>query len=203
MSIFFSVLLSFFISSCGYVGGLNLGQYPDPNASPQNFALCHGYGCTKQTRVGFNDKDWNSVKRIFKRPSKDATAERAKIAKAIARIEKIMGETTGTKDDLPKAPLKRVSYQELDCIDETVNSTKYLNFLSDEGLLKFHAVGQPVYKGFMLNGVYPHNSASIVETDSGEIYVVDSYIYANGVAPDIRPLESWLQYKIEELPEDE
>ena len=50
----------------------------------------------------------------------------------------------------------------------------------------------------MLNGVYPHNSASVVEVETGDIYVIDSYIYANGEEPDIRVLDSWLDKRVEE-----
>lgn len=188
-----------FLTACGNVGGINLGQYPDPDASRGKFTLCHGYGCSYKTITNFTDSEWRAVQKIFKKKSKTAEAERLKIAQAIALMEKQMGAAIGTDIDLPKAPLTRQSVKELDCIDETVNTTKYLSFLVDDGLLKFHDVGQPVYKGYMLNGVYPHNSASIVEIDTGDVYVIDSYIYANGYQPDVRGLDSWLDKRVEEL----
>lgn len=191
----------FILSACGNLGGINLGQYPDPHASPQRFILCHGYGCTYQSVTHFTNAEWQAVKNIFKAQPKTAQAERAKIAKAIALMEHYTGEAVGTKDDLPKAPLRRQSTKELDCIDETVNTTKYLGFLVDENLFKFHTVGRPVYKGLMFDGVYPHNSATVVETETGDIYAIDSYIDANGEEPNIRPLESWLNYRAEELEE--
>ena len=155
------ILLSLFLTACGNVGGLNLGQYSDPNATPQNFIVCHGYGCTQKTVAGFNDQEWKNIKKIFEQKSDTAESERQKIASAIALMENYIGEVVGTKDDLPKAPIIRVSDKEQDCIDETVNTTKYLSFLKVDGLLHWYALGQPVYKGFMLNGVYPHNSATI------------------------------------------
>lgn len=197
------VLLALFLSACGAAGGLNLGQYPDPEASPQKFIVCHGYGCHQKTLAGLHDHEWAQLRAIFAVPSVNAAAEREKIGKAIALIEKYVGDLVGTKDDLPKAPLIRSSNKEQDCIDETVNTTKYLGFLEADGLLKFHRAGKPVYKGFMIDGVYPHNSATIVETESGGVYVVDSYIYKNAVIPDIRSYESWKNYRIEDLPEGE
>lgn len=176
-----------------------MALYPDPGAAPENFIVCHGYNCSHKTRTGFTKGEWRNIEKIFKKKSKDAADERVKIGKAVALMETYMGEVVGTKDDLPKAPIIRKSTTELDCIDETVNTTKYLGFLDDAGLLKFHSVGLPTYKGFMVNGVYPHNSATIVETQTGQAYVVDSYIYENGEKPDIRPLDNWHQYRVEDL----
>ena len=193
------LITSLLLTACGNVGGINLAQYSDPVATPQNFFVCHGYGCSQKTQSGFTDLQWSNIQKIFKQKSENAVNERKKIASAIALMEKYMGETIGTNNDLPKAPIIRSSDKELDCIDETVNTTKYLTFLKQDDLLQWHSVGQPVYKGFIINGVYPHNSATIVENQTGQVYVVDSYIYKNGVKPDIRPLESWLEYRIEEL----
>ncbi len=188
-----------FLGACANVGGVNLAQYADPEASRDKFTLCHGYGCSYKTITNFTDSEWRAVRQIFKRPAKTPEGERIKIAQAIALMEKQMGAAIGTDKDLPKAPLMRQSTKELDCIDETINTTTYLNFLEQEDLLKFHSVGDPVYKGYMLNGVYPHNSASIKEVETGDIYVVDSYIFANGEEPNIRRLDSWLKYRVEDL----
>lgn len=193
------ITLLFLLSACGNVGGLNLAQYNEVGASPQKFTVCHGYGCSYKTITNFTESEWRAVRQIFKRVAKTPESERLKIAKAIALMEKQMGAAIGTDIDLPKAPLTRKSIKELDCIDETINTTKYLGFLADENLLKFHSVGKPVYKGYMLNGVYPHNSASVVEVETGDIYVIDSYIHANGEEPNIRALESWLKYRVDQL----
>ncbi len=194
--LFVSVL---FLSSCGNIAGLNLDKYPDPNATKDDFTYCYGYGCSKNMRLGFNSFQWASITKIFEKPSKDANEERIKIGQAIALMEKYTGVLAGTEKDLPKAPIQRKTYQELDCIDETVNTTKYLSFLKNAGLLKFHDVGKPVFKGMVLNGVYPHNSATVMVIETGEVYVIDSYIYENGAQPNIRGLDSWLKYRVDEL----
>lgn len=181
------------------MGGLNLGQYPDPTATPQKFIHCHGYGCSQKRLIGFNQKEWQKIRSIFSKPSPTAKEERVQIAKAIALMEEYVGKLIGVENDLPKAPIIRQSSKELDCIDETVNTTKYLMFLEKDNLLHFHQVDRPVYKGMILNGVYPHNSAAIQEKETGKIYVVDSYIFKNGDQPNIRLLESWKKYRFEEL----
>lgn len=176
-----------------------MGYYPDPNAKRQEFIHCHGYGCRQKTLIGFNEAEWKKISKIFKKKSKTAEVERQKIGKAIALMERYAGEKTGTTEDLPKAPITKKSETELDCIDETINTTKYLMFLQENNFLKFHSVNNPVYKGAFLNGVYPHNSASIKEIETGNIFVIDSYIYANGEEPNIRSLESWERYRVEDL----
>lgn len=193
------IILPLLLAACGNMGGLNLGQYPDPGATPQDFIVCHGYSCSHKTRTGFTEAGWQRVRDIFAEPAKSAAAERVKIGQAIAMIENYVGVVIGTKDDLPKAPILRKSNKEQDCIDETVNTTKYLGFLEKESLLKFHMVGQPVYKGYMLDGTYPHNSATIIEKETGQAFVIDSYIHKNGEMPNIRPVENWLKYRAEEL----
>lgn len=189
-----------FLSACGGHSGLNLGHYPDPTATPAAFIYCHGYGCTQRTLVGFTPREWRKIERIFRRTAKAPAAERAQIAKAIATMETIIAPKAGTQDDQPKAPLRKKSDFELDCIDEAINTHKFLTFLERAGLLKFHNIYHPVYKGLFLNGVYPHNSAAIQEKATALIFVVDSYIDKNGASPNIRPLESWMKYKVEDIP---
>lgn len=179
---------------CAVPSGLNLGRYPDPHATPSDFIYCYGYNCSKQLRVGLRDQEWQQIERILK-TSKTAKQERTNIAKAIARMETWTGALAGTSKDQAFAPILRRSYHELDCIDETVNSHKYLSFFEEAGLLKFHTVHRPVFKGFFMNGVYPHNSAAVMENVTHQVYVIDSYVSANGKKPVIKTWEAWMKTK--------
>lgn len=190
----FFLFLLLFLGGCTSYAGLNLANYPDPEASPKKFIHCHGYGCYQKTVVGFNSNDWQKIKDIFKNKAQDAQEERVLIAQAVADIEKYVGKISGTENDLPKAPIIRKSNKELDCIDETINTTKYLGFLEKENLFYFHKLFKPVHKGIFIDGVYPHNSATIKEIETGQIYVVDSYIFENGGTPVIRTFEDWKSY---------
>ncbi len=188
--VFIILFLPLLLVGCVSPAGLNMGQYPDPQATPSDFIYCYGYGCSKQLRVGLHKKEWRHIEKILRSP-RTAAQEREKIAKAIARIEQWTGELAGTSDDQAKAPLFRRSYQELDCIDETLNTHKYLTFFEQAGLLTFHRVGQPVFKGSLFSGTYPHNSASIIEIKTQQEFTVDSYVHANGKEPVIRTLKDW------------
>ncbi|MCI5061025.1 MAG: hypothetical protein MRY79_08135 [Alphaproteobacteria bacterium] len=191
------LILVVMLGGCLHVGGLNLAQYSQPQESYDDFVLCHGYGCTEKTRIGFHESEWSTVLNIFDSSAATPEQERMQIAKAIALLERMSAELAGTGEDQPKAPILRSSNKELDCIDETVNTSKYLGFLEAAGVLKFHEGGEPAYKGYLIDGTYPHNTATIIERETGEIYVVDSYIYAGGQEPDIRSLNDWLVRRVE------
>ena len=155
--------------------------------------VCHGYSCTSKSAAGFDGQEWKDITAVFKvRPVKDAATERARIGKAIAMMERISGKKTGTDEDLGAAGSIKESNKQLDCIDETVNTTMYLGFLRDAGLLKFHEPALPVHRGYFIDGRWPHNTAVIKETESGVMYVVDSFYRPNGEEPYIVLRDDWI-----------
>lgn len=194
--VIFSMLI---LTSCGSAGGINIGEYRYSGESKEEFVMCHGYNCTSRTYARFTSKQWKSIKRIFRYKSKTPETERQKIAQSIALMEKYTSRLIGTEKDQAKAPIFKESDYELDCIDETVNTSKFLEFLEEAELLKHHNVGRPAYRGLGSNFMYPHNTATVVENGTGVIYVVDSYVYANAIKPDIRLLDDWRKIKIEDV----
>lgn len=173
-----------------------MAQYGDADASPSDFIYCHGYSCSEKIRIGLHDSEWKQVKKIFKKKSKSPEQERRKIAQAVAKMERLTAGLAGTQHDLAKAPIIKKSDYELDCIDETVNTTHYLTFFEEADLFQFHNVGSPAFKGFFVNGVYPHNTATVIEKKTGDIFVIDSYIYANGKEPVVRSLNDWMKTRV-------
>ncbi len=130
---------------------------------------------------------------MFKPPAKTAESERSKIAKAIAQMERYSGAKTGTDEDMAQASSIKSSNKQMDCLDETVNTTMYVGFLQQAGLLKFHEVAEPVHRGYIFDGRWPHNSAVIQEIDNARaMYVVDSFYRENGQEPYIKPRQDWI-----------
>lgn len=173
--------------------GIPLSKYAPQNQPKDNFTFCYGYSCTYKKNTEFSDADWKSVRAVFtKSPAKLAEGERVKIAAAIAKMEKIIGAKTGTSHDLPEARGRKEDPRQMDCLDETVNTSRYLEFLAQDGLLKFHTVGLPVHRGYIVDGAWPHNTAVIEETATRKQYVVDSFYRANGEEPYILPARDWL-----------
>lgn len=190
---FIALLLPFFVlAACST--GIPLDQYAQQNQPRDDFTFCYGYSCKAQQKTGFSDQEWTQLRTIFKtKPAKDAAAERSKIAAAIAKMEKMIGAKTGTSHDLPEARGRKEDPAQMDCLDETVNTSRYLEFLAADGLLQFHRIANPVHRGYFLDGAWPHNTAVIEDTTTNTKYAVDSFYRANGEEPYIVPAQDWLK----------
>ncbi len=183
------IALMLFVSACAR-GQEFVDEYSDVKPTPASFTICYGYGCASQSQVNMSPVGWQQVKDAFGSAPANAAAERQAIARAIALIEKKVGAATGTDIDKAGASLFAENPFQLDCIDETANTTTYLRLLERDNLLRFHSIGQAAWRGQFIDG-WPHNTAVIVEKSSGSSYVVDSWFYANGIAPEILPLAKW------------
>ena len=188
------------LSACGGGQGISLLPYQDKEESPAKFRLCHGFGCSARTWVALSEKDWDFVTRPLRRKVINAAKERAQIAEAVARMERIVQHNTGMNADIGQATTFEKDQHQMDCLDETINSSRTLAFLADDGLLRYHDVGDPVHRGYFVDGMWPHNSAAVVEKDSGAVYAIDSYYFDNGKRVDVVPLDNWLDtWRPEEL----
>jgi hypothetical protein len=84
-------------------------------------------------------------------------------------------------------------------VDESTNTTSYLVVLQSNGLLRYHTVEGPLGEDNMLYGTmigrpvkyWPHYTATIRETKTGQRWAVDSWIGDNGENPSITKLEDW------------
>lgn len=176
----------------GCSAGLKLENYISLRATPERFSVCHGYGCVFRTPASLTQDQWEKVLNLFQQPASDAKSERRKVAKAIALMELFVGEMVGTSLDKGGAAFIYTDSGQMDCIDETVNSSLYLNFLETAGLLFWHEVAPPGRRGFFLDGKWPHNTAVLKEKETGNLYAVDSWFFENGEEPAIVSLQEWL-----------
>lgn len=160
--------------------------------SPVKIRYCHGYGCKMRSPVIFSPGDLLSLKRILDGGKASPEAERAAISRADQWYERKAGAATGTSNDGAKDTYELFTpLSQIDCVDETVNTTTLLELLDDHGWLRHHKVGPAANRGFLIDGRYPHNTATIVEKASGRRWVVDSWVRANAQPPDIKPLDVW------------
>lgn len=159
--------------------------------SPESFSVCHGGSCTRVTHAGLTDEQWRKIAVIFSPGPAAPGEERERIARAVALFETFAGELTGTSDDRPGNETAGYYWaSQMDCIDESTNTTSYLRILRHKGLLRWHAVEARVTRGWFLFG-WPHTTAVIRDTRSGERWAVDSFFFENGKPPVIVPLELW------------
>ncbi len=155
-------------------------------AAPPRVSVCSDWGCKTRHSVQLSASDWASVQGLFRPPPKDPAQERRAIARFIARLEQIAGESTGTSVDRggnAQGP------GQMDCVDESLNTLAYLRLLQASGLLRWHEPqGRALRSWFVLD---QHWSAVIRERTSGARFAVDSWYGDNGQAPRIQPLLDW------------
>jgi len=181
-----------------------LDRYADPNPVPTSVLECHGFSCSETSRATLNRDAWRRVAAVFVPRAKDAQTERRQIAHAVALIQLLVGQQTGTavhqwthrdKDILPNLN----DPTQLDCIDEAVNTWTYLTLMERSGLFHFHRVAKLSYAGSPID---PRNTAVLQEI-GGQYFAMDPSLVDVGVPPPIIPLESWIAHWPPDLPASE
>lgn len=162
-----------------------------PPATLDEFPHCYGYGCPSHFLVQLSKKDYARIEKIFKPKTKNAAQERARIEKAIGEFETIVGALTGTDRDVGDT-FKKTGDGQLDCVDESTNTTIYLDLMRQMGLLKFHAIEQPQIRlPISGGGWWVHQTAVIRDTDTNILYAVDSWFDDNGYPAYVVPFDAW------------
>ncbi|GGB54151.1 hypothetical protein GCM10011316_27730 [Roseibium aquae] len=155
--------------------------------------ICHGFGCIYRSPVRYSGRDTGHLRALLARGRASPAAEREAIARAVAWNERRVAPEVGSADDRGGLDLHNAHVRgQMDCIDEATNTTSLLLMAQTRGYLRHHTVGRPVSRGFLLDGKYPHATASIREKQSGKRYAVDSWPRGNGKAPDIVALKAWM-----------
>lgn len=154
------------------------------------FEVCFGGGCAEVRSLALTTEEWQKVSAIFDNAPVDAAQERELIAKAIAQLEIIVGEKIGTSNDLAGTFFEGLLSGQLDCNDESINSTTYMRLMRQTGLLNWHEIEDTRTRNFFFNG-WPHSTAVIRDTQSNTRFAVDSWFYDNGVPPVIVPFKEW------------
>jgi len=96
-----------------------------------------------------------------------AAAERAAVQKAVIWFDRRVGPVIGTDKRVAKADIRALDDKHnFDCWDTTRNTMSLLLVLQEWGLLKFHVVGDPHYRGNALVLQTPHNTAVLVDRRS-------------------------------------
>lgn len=158
--------------------------------APNLFSHCQGYGCPELREVSLSPAQWQQVAVLFEPPSASAGEERARVAQAIARFERIVGDLTDSAGD-HGGTFGNGGHGQLDCVDEATNTTTYLRLLAGARLLRWHTPGPRATRGALIFR-WPHNTATMRETANGRDWAVDSWFHANGKPPEIVTLEVWL-----------
>lgn len=159
---------------------------------PSNMEICFDFACKTKNEVSLSIQDWSRVSKLFLL-SASAAEERDRMKDAVALMETLVGQYTPTHRDVGRnwsredESLNSIPGQ-MDCIDESINTTTYLGEIERAGFLKFHRVLKRVYrKSFP----YQHWAAEIEEITTGQKYVIDSWFNDNGEHPVLVTSERW------------
>jgi len=162
--------------------------------SPQMIPICYNFGCRIKEYVSLTPDEWSSVEVLFKPQTNSAKTERIRIGKAIARMEQLAGNYTPIHKDIGYNLGKGATFPgQLDCVDESINTTTFLHVLERYDLIKHHKVIKRAYRRAAFD---QHWTGQLEENGSGERYVVDTWFYDNGEMPVIQPTKEWLDISI-------
>ncbi|HLC09486.1 MAG TPA: hypothetical protein VJK06_09410 [Methyloceanibacter sp.] len=188
-------------------------HYASFNVAPpqgQAVEVCRAYTCKVKTTYYFHKSDIAELAAIMRKTKRADTPfeERRAVAYAISRIEIKVAAKLGLKDRAGMEYGGSGDLTQQDCVDEATNTTSYLLVLQSNKLLKHHTVEIPFSKGDLLKGAlqgdpikyWPHWTAVIQETKTGQKYAVDSWIYENGENPAVVKVEDWYIKDLASLP---
>lgn len=176
--------------------GLNYERYMNKRDFPlydggAAFEICHGFGCRLRSTAYIEPEDIQKIKRAYGAPHATPAAEREGMARAVGVIEEIVGAQTGTDADVA-GTYTNSGNDQFDCVDESVNTTNAIRLLDMHGLLRYHKLRKPISRTFLSSGrLGPHQTATVMETATTDIYAIDSWFYDNGHAAVVVPIEPW------------
>lgn len=165
--------------------------YP-PSAT--SMTVCYGFVCRRREILDFSAADRKALTQILGAGKASAAAERAAVQKAVVWFDRRMGPVLGTDKRIAKADFRYFDDKHnYDCWDTTRNTTSLLLILQEWGLLKYHTVGDPHYRGNALVLQTPHNTAVLLERATRVEWVVDMWTRGYAELPDVMPVEKWVK----------
>jgi len=175
-------------------------EYPRENLSPQNFIVCSHHGCAKETPVSLTSDQWQEIRDIFAAPPAVGEAgtpegERVQIAFALARMEQLVAPQANTAHDVGGSFAGFGLSDQLDCVDEMVNTATYLTMMYNDGLFQFHRPGHRETEALSVRGFWPHTVMTVHDNTTDQDFVIDTWIKDNGEVPYVMALSDWKRGK--------
>jgi hypothetical protein len=154
-----------------------------------NIPICHGFGCQYESTISLSESEWRSVADWFNVSAPNVNTERNQIRQAIGWMEVLVGRHGPGREDRA-LDLKHVNYRigQMDCIDESINTTTYLKLFEKQGLLRWHRVVERIQRRAIFDA---HWASQIEELATGDRYVIDSWFQDNGMLPNVQSTKDW------------
>ncbi|MEQ1667500.1 MAG: hypothetical protein ABL868_03505 [Sulfuriferula sp.] len=152
--------------------------------------ICYNYDCSTHANVRLTSTQMRDARELFNHLN-TPRAERDAIALALGLFAGYAAQQTPTGNDKGGNVNDGGVDGRMDCIDHAHNTTAYLQLLKRFGFLRFHEVLPPVERAPLLFNA--HWSAQVMEYNTEDKFVVDTWFRDNGAPAVIFPLDKWLQ----------
>jgi hypothetical protein len=158
--------------------------------TPDVFSVCFNHSCQIVESHSITRQEWQRFVAPLETPGESAEKERDAVARAIAIMEEIVGPKIGREQDLGRNLRGFGKAGQMDCVDESTNTTTYLYMLEQAGYLKWHTLVDSSTRYGIFVGM-PHTTAVIEDINTHTHYAVDSWFFDNGMPPAIIKLSAW------------
>jgi hypothetical protein len=169
-------------------------QMQPPNG--REMVACYGFICRKRLVIGFTPAEHAALTNIMAKGRASPAQERKAIQQAFVWFDHRVARDVGTDKRVANADFRMFDADHnFDCWDTTRNAQSLLLVLQEWGALRHHTVSEPVFRGNLLIGQTPHNSATIKEKVGGVSWVVDMWTTNFGQVPDVMTVDRWMSEK--------
>jgi hypothetical protein len=166
-------------------------EAPPPTAD--RITICYGFVCRLRTHLDLTPGDRKALADLLNKGKATPEAERQALRLAVQWLDRRMGPILNTTQRVARADIRhRDDARNYDCYDTTRNAVSLLLVLREWGLLRHHTISDPRYRGTLIFGQTPHNTAVLKDRASGQEWVLDLWPKAYGELPDVMPIERWM-----------
>ena len=171
----------------------------------EQISVCYNYGCATQAIVNLSAQQLQQVDQLLA-SAEDAGHERQLLAQAIGQLYAWAGEQTPIHADRAGNYADAGVSGEMDCIDHSTTTTRFLRMLEQRGALHFHHVITVTRRGW----IFQHFTATVEERQAvadvatataltqtstlPQRFAVDSWFVDNGKPAIVLPLDQWFSY---------
>jgi len=197
-----SALLSGFVAGGANAAGIKLlpeleqmyGQVEMEPPSSAHMTVCYGFACRLRLALVFTAAERASIIALMNKGRASSVEVRKAIQQVFVWFDQRVARQVGTNKRVANADVRTFDADHnFDCWDTTRNAASLLLVMQEWGALRHHRVSEPRYRGNILKGQLPHNTAVLKETAAGGTsWVVDMWPTAFGHVPDVMTLEKWL-----------
>jgi hypothetical protein len=162
--------------------------------SAEFMTVCYGFVCRLRLTIVFTAAERATITGLMNKGRASAAEERKAIQQVFVWFDHRVARDTGTNKRVANADVRTFdANHNFDCWDTTRNAASLLLVLQEWGLLRHHRVSDPRYRGNLLVGQLPHNTAVLQEiAPGGTNWVVDMWPTSFGQVPDVMTLDKWL-----------